>query len=279
MALSRDGTVVDRFGGRADLARGLIRCVGQPEQRFSEDALRMFRAVRFAAQLGFELTEQTVQGIGLCASGTSCLAAERVRTEVEKTLCAPKARMARELFRLGLMTPWIAEKENALTDVDLSGIELLPSEPVLRWAGLCAALLRSGAVEDVGVFLTALRSDGHTLRACVAGQELLRLGVPADGRQWRHALARFGEDGCRAGAAMWGVPALEALEEELAGASCVTVNRLALSGGDLARLGLRGEQIGAAQKRLLSHVLDHPQDNRYQRLLELLQEKSTESIS
>ena len=65
MALAPDGSVLDPFGGRADLARRLIRCVGEPERRFTEDALRMLRAVRFAAQLGFSLEARTAAALAV----------------------------------------------------------------------------------------------------------------------------------------------------------------------------------------------------------------------
>ena len=58
--------LTDPFGGRADLAAGVIRCVGEPERRFGEDALRLLRALRFAAQLDFRLEEGTAAGVRAC---------------------------------------------------------------------------------------------------------------------------------------------------------------------------------------------------------------------
>lgn len=67
MAMDESGAITDLFGGRDDLTRHVIRCVGDPETRFREDALRMLRAYRFAAQLGFSLDEQTQAAIRRCA--------------------------------------------------------------------------------------------------------------------------------------------------------------------------------------------------------------------
>ena len=67
MAMDESGAVTDLFGGREDLSRRVIRCVGEPETRFREDALRMLRAYRFAAQLGFSLDAQTQAAIRRCA--------------------------------------------------------------------------------------------------------------------------------------------------------------------------------------------------------------------
>lgn len=82
--------IVDFFGGIEDLAAGRIKTVGDPEQRFSEDALRMLRAVRFAAQLGFDLTAETFQAIKRNAKLIGNISQERVRDELNKLLMSEK---------------------------------------------------------------------------------------------------------------------------------------------------------------------------------------------
>ena len=67
MAYNRDRGLVDAFGGRKDLEDGVIRCVGAAEERFTEDALRILRAIRFSAQLGFEIEEHTENAIKNCS--------------------------------------------------------------------------------------------------------------------------------------------------------------------------------------------------------------------
>lgn len=257
MALAPDGTVIDLFGGLADLKGKVIRCVGRPEQRFGEDGLRMFRAVRFAAQLDFDLEWETKRAIQICAPHARNIAAERVRVELEKTLCACRADMAWSFFDLGLMKRWTVGVPNPPL-----GLERLPGEPLLRWAGLCAGLFRDGCIEDAAAFLAGLRLDRRTLHACGAGEELWRSGLPNHDTDWRRALVRYGTDGCRAAAAMGGADALLQVEAVLAQEPCVRVEQLALSGQELAQMGLRGVEIGAAQRALLEHVLAHPEDNR-----------------
>lgn len=87
IALSRDGTIVDPFGGREDLKAGILRCVGEPERRFSEDALRILRLLRFAATLGFRAEEATARAARGKRSGLACIAHERVYAELNKMLC------------------------------------------------------------------------------------------------------------------------------------------------------------------------------------------------
>ncbi|MGZ4122657.1 MAG: CCA tRNA nucleotidyltransferase, partial [Tumebacillaceae bacterium] len=86
MALGRDGTLHDPFGGQADLQNGLIRAVGDPMKRFGEDALRMLRAIRFAAQLRFVIEERTLAAIYYEAQTLKQIAKERVREEWQKML-------------------------------------------------------------------------------------------------------------------------------------------------------------------------------------------------
>ncbi|MDR1307831.1 MAG: HD domain-containing protein [Treponema sp.] len=83
------GTLVDPFDGRGDIRRRLIRCVGKAEERFAEDGLRPMRAVRFAAQLGFDLEEQTLKAIPGVLDAAARVAPERIREELDKTIAAP----------------------------------------------------------------------------------------------------------------------------------------------------------------------------------------------
>lgn len=79
--------ILDPFGGRDDLQNQVIRCVGEPSERFSEDALRILRALRFASVLGFSLHPDTAAAIHACRHRLSCVSAERVTSELRKLLC------------------------------------------------------------------------------------------------------------------------------------------------------------------------------------------------
>ncbi len=258
MALGRDGSVMDPFGGQADLKAKIIRCVGDPDRRFSEDALRMFRAVRFGAQLGFLIEEKTIKALRGNTCKAELVAGERVRVEVEKTLCSARPEQVKVLFDLGLMAAWSGEKPTKTRR-----LSRLPAEPMLRWAGLCACM----GTGNVEAFLRGLKLDAATIRACGAGWELWRRGVPADAVGWRKALIEYGADACRAGAAMAGEDALCQLEAVLAQNPYIRVEQLALSGGELAKLGLSGPEIGRMQRRLLAFVAEHPMANTREQLL------------
>ena len=84
-------TIVDPFGGQEDLKKKLIRTVGNPEERFGEDALRLIRAVRFAVQLDFKIEKETAEAIKSEASLLEMIAKARIRDELEKINMAPRA--------------------------------------------------------------------------------------------------------------------------------------------------------------------------------------------
>ena len=253
MAMTPDGQLLDPFGGRGDLQRRMVRCVGNPEQRFQEDRLRMFRAIRFAAQLDFQLEGQLLQALMELGAQPHTLPPERIRPEVEKTLCAPAPHWAGLFFSSGLLSAFLPN----CVDLHTAVLTALPSTPLARWAGL-AALLRQEGVDPLPL-LQGLIPD----RALIASlTQALTLAVPTDARGWRHLLARHGEPTGQALAAMsLDAQPLQALENVLAQAPCISPKQLALSGQDLMALGLSGIEIGRVQKMLLEHVLDHPEDN------------------
>ena len=109
MAYNHRAGLVDEFDGIADLKAHVIRCVGCAHDRFSEDALRMFRAVRFAAQLGFDIEAQTKAAIKELAPALSKVSAERIQVELVKLLTSDHPQMMRDLYELGLTAVFMPE--------------------------------------------------------------------------------------------------------------------------------------------------------------------------
>ena len=87
IAMDRHGNIVDPFGGKKDIEAAVIRCVGVPQQRFGEDALRIMRAVRFASQLGFTIDEATAQAVHSMKDELEKISRERIRDELDKLIC------------------------------------------------------------------------------------------------------------------------------------------------------------------------------------------------
>ncbi len=101
--------LVDIFDGIGDLDRGIVRCVGEAKERFEEDALRILRAVRFAAQLGFEIDLDTRKAATLLADNLSHISAERIQTELIKLLVSPHPELMRTAWELGLTKVFLPE--------------------------------------------------------------------------------------------------------------------------------------------------------------------------
>ena len=102
MAYNDESGIVDIFGGMEDLCGKVIRCVGDARERFGEDALRILRAVRFAAQLGFEIEEKTKEGIRELAPTLANISSERIQVELVKMLVSNHPGMIRTAYELGI---------------------------------------------------------------------------------------------------------------------------------------------------------------------------------
>ena len=109
MAYSHETGIVDIFGGMEDLHRGVIRCVGNPVDRFTEDALRILRAIRFSAQLGFVIEEKTRAAIEKIAPNLMKVSRERVQVELTKLLLSPHPEQIREVYDLGI-SPYVSAR-------------------------------------------------------------------------------------------------------------------------------------------------------------------------
>lgn len=102
MAYNHESGLIDLYGGMQDLQRKVIRCVGDPKERFGEDALRMMRAVRFAAQLGFVIDPATSDAIRELASDLKKISAERIQVEMVKLLTSNYPTLWQLLYELGI---------------------------------------------------------------------------------------------------------------------------------------------------------------------------------
>ena len=102
MAYNDSKGLVDLFGGKEDLEAGIIRAVGNPEERFTEDALRMLRALRFSAQLGFEIEQATYQAICDLAPTLEKISAERIQVEMVKLVTSDHPERIRDVYETGL---------------------------------------------------------------------------------------------------------------------------------------------------------------------------------
>ncbi|MBM4380102.1 MAG: [cytidine(C)-cytidine(C)-adenosine (A)]-adding enzyme [Deltaproteobacteria bacterium] len=277
------GELVDPFSGQEDLRGKVVRAVGAPLARFSEDGLRALRAVRFATVLDFAVDPATWDAIPATLEIFRKVSVERIREEFQKILLSPRAplgvRDLRESGLLGVFLPPLA---------DAAGFQearatLAFAPPVLE-VRLAALLLAS--TEDVRSLTLALRFPNRTadLAGLLAGAA--RGGIPQcpDGPSLRRLLARLQPENvepfcalvaCRAaveGASGAAVAFSARLKEEAAARPPLHARALALDGGAIMQMLGVGPSpvVGQATRYLLERVLDEPALNTPGQLAELL---------
>lgn len=206
MAAGTDGAVIDPFDGQADLEKRLLRCVGDPDKRFREDALRILRGLRFASQLGFSIEEQTAGAMERNQELLSYVSGERIYTEFTKLLMGPGAAEVLERYGTVLLTalPEIGPamgflQHNPCHDRDvwrhtLRAIELSPADPVVRWTLLLHDLGKPDCFtmdsKGIGHF------HGHPQRSAELAEGILnRLRVDNETRETVCELVRRHDEG------------------------------------------------------------------------------------
>lgn len=201
MAYHPDTGIADPFGGAADLKKGLIRCVGSPEKRFSEDGLRIMRALRFSSRFGFEIEEKTSQALFSCCRLLERVSAERIRMEFDKLLAGDGA--INVLRRYGAVIACFLPEIRPMFDLDqknpyhcytvwehtLHAVAHVNNTPVLKLAAFFHDIGKPGSmtVDEKGA--------GHfykheVLSAELADQAMLRLRYDNRTRQQAVLLVR-----------------------------------------------------------------------------------------
>ena len=227
MAYSEKAGLVDLFGGMEDMRRGIVRCVGDPLERFGEDALRILRAVRFSAQLGYDIDGDTKEGIRKLAPSLQKISAERIQAELVKLITSDHPDDLRTAWKLGVTKVFFPEFDVAMEteqnhphhrytvgEHTLQSLKYVKPEKKLRLAMLLHDIGKPCTLErdEDGVthfhghpavgekiaedFLRRLKFDNDTIH------EVCKLvlyhdygnGVDIDIRLARRAMNRIGED-------------------------------------------------------------------------------------
>ena len=251
MAMDSEGRITDLYGGQDDLRKRSIRCVGNPELRFREDALRMLRACRFSAQLGFSVEEDTRSAMERLADLTNALSVERIRDEVEKTLLSDHPEVLQDMANMCLLSCCDPDM-----NADCGWIAGLPKERAVRWAALCKSWPDLDPVR--------MRLEKRlALDAAFSG----RTDCPSSRLEWKQLIAAQGETRTLLVAELY--DQMETCREVLNSGECLSLRELAVNGNDLS--GSYGKDTGKVLRLLLDHVLQYPEDNVKEILLKILQ--------
>ena len=269
MAYSPLRGIVDPFGGQEDCRRGIIRCVGEAEARFSEDGLRILRALRFSARLGFPIEEKTARAVRVRRDQLKAISRERIAAEMGGLLLGKDAGQVLAGYPevIAAAVPGLTELTQgpawtrACRRVDAS-----PGEEAARWAALLMDLGRDAA--RAAMKELKLSNSLQERTAALVANAPVRV---TPGNAWE-MLARVGpecleslialqradriaagEDPDAAGrdAALAEEKRRELLREH----ACHSLRDLAVNGRDLSALGLRGPGIGQMLDRLLLQVV------------------------
>ena len=267
MAYNEAEGLVDPFGGQKDLQDGLLRAVGEPQQRFTEDALRILRLYRFAARFGFALDAATARAARQLAPHLDCISAERIQEELAKLLAAPQPGAYLEPAVLAVVLPELTPESltaaKPVLDACPAGEKNLP----VRWAALLGALGET----DTRRVLKRLRCSN----ACIEETAILVRETAGEGVSEEKASAHPGDIHIRQLLGRYGLCTVErlcalcaALQPQNAPACalaaqrarqleadgvCCRVSQLAVNGRDLMAAGI---PAGPALRRVLEALLD-----------------------
>ena len=320
MAYNPSGGLVDLFGGMEDIDRKIIRCVGDPLERFTEDALRIMRAVRFSAQLGFSIEEETRKALKVLAPNLKHVSAERIQVELVKLLMSPHPDYLRTAYEAGITAEFLPEfdacmetPQNTPHHCYTVGEHILHSlchvradrvlritmllhdigKPVVRKTdenGRDHFKTHGNAGEKMaGQILRRLKFDNDTIR------KVTRLVKWHDDRpegtlkSVRRAVNRIGEDLFPLYLEVQQADMLaqslyrrsekqarldsvrDAYRQIIEEKQCVSLKTLAVTGRDLIENGYRpGREIGEKLEKLLNLVLEDPEKNQKEILLEII---------
>lgn len=319
MAYNDTEGLVDIFGGMDDLKNKIIRCVGNAKERFGEDALRILRAVRFAAQLGFEIENETQEAIQTLAPTLANISAERIQVELVKMLISPNPSRLRTAYELGITKVILPEFDEIMETTQetphhiytvgehtLKAIELVGPDKVLRLTMLFhdIAKPKMKTIDEKGVahfkmhdiegvsmtkgILRRLKFDNDTLGKVTKLVQFHDYRIPAEPKRVRRAMNKIGEELFPYYLEVRRADTLaqsEYLREEklqnirdmevcyheiLERKECVSLKDLAVTGSDLIAAGMQpGKEIGFVLNELLEMVIEHPELNTKEQLLEI----------
>ena len=284
VAFHPDTGYVDPFGGTDDIRVGCIRCVGDPSRRFNEDALRMLRAVRFSAQLGFVIAPPTFDAICCHAHTLANVSAERIRIEFIKLLMSDGSDKFQDLLTSGL---WKAVDPSSFPHFldEFCRVQPIIASCVSNLSNRLSLLFMRLDSSDVMRLLKLLKFDNLTQKTVIILVRGIHQQFGVDAYSIRKALGIFGRDCLENILYLQKLIAEDASDDQTLDIideisrqiilihennDAYTLGALAVNGNILKQLGLaEGAQIGAALNYLLDEVCRDPAANNSKQLTEL----------
>lgn len=250
--LSPSGEIVDVFGGQDDLQNKVIRAVGDPETRFTEDALRILRAIRFATVLNFEIDGETKDAAVKLGYRLGDISAERKSVELQKILMSDHADRGVALLLETDLAKYI-HPDIMLPRVTLAS---LPKSFSTRLAALFGKIPDLGCMKLSGEVTKQVRLLCDDMLFSDAVSKYSKIDVIA-----RCLLSKYGNLAADAALLRNNSALAEAIIEERTKDPCVAIRDLAIGGNDLLSLGIEPKMIGGIMLSLLISVIEEPSLN------------------
>ena len=262
MAYSAEEGLCDPFGGQEDLARGVVRAVGEPLRRFEEDALRILRLYRFAARFGFVIDEATEAAAKQLAAHLDCVSVERIEEELNKLLSAPKPGAYLEPEVLAFVLPELPPDDLSEAREIIDALPAGAEEVTARWAALLLPLGEDGTRKA----LKRLKCSNAVIDGVSTLVKEKAPRTPALPLQAKRLLGKYDLHTVQQLAALWSALRPErkdeftALQKEAgtltAQSACCRVSQLAVNGRDLMAAGVApGPGLRRALEALLEEVI------------------------
>lgn len=278
MAYNDEHGIVDAFDGMGDLKRRIIRCVGKAHDRFDEDALRILRAVRFSAQLGFDIEDDTAKAARELAPTLAKISRERIHTELNKLLLSDNPDYFSVVYDLGVMKIIIPELEN-IDAHKLDKIKHFIKKTSAVLPERYAALLSCVDADTAGRILKGLKLDNATILMAAKLVKYYNMNPVVSEAAVRHYINEVGENdalrivdfnisicGSELNKGYTDMKKICVMVKERG--DCTELRNLKISGRDLMEAGFpAGKQLGEILQKLLCEVLDNPKFNEYNYLL------------
>ncbi|WP_300347169.1 CCA tRNA nucleotidyltransferase [Clostridium sp.] len=304
MAYNKTLGFKDYFHGKDDLERNLIKCVGEPDKRFSEDALRMLRAIRFSCQLNFKIEEETLKSIKRNFKLIKNISMERIQSEFTKIILSPNPDKGLMLLRkLGFSDILVKEFKSlkcvncydSYDDVHDSYelLNILPNKLPVRLAGLFHKVYNSENASEKGrIILKKLKYDNNTINnSCNLIENLNKLSPIMTRKKLKMLINEVGkenifdlldlEKGYLLYMDEFDTEYIDILKDRihdiLESGEPISIKDLSLTGSDLINeLGFKpGKDIGITLNFLLENVLQTPELNTKENLLNLSKQFSS----
>ncbi len=256
---------VDLFGGREDIKNKIIRGVGDPEGRFREDALRMMRAVRFSAQLDFDIEKNTLDALFKNSELIKNISIERIREELFKLILSDHAERLEILIDSGMTKYFLPETEAGKTDYSV--LSALSRDIRLR----LAYILKDAGSKKANEITKRLKWDNKSIRDVTALVRLKNMDI--DSLYAMRRLKNLAEDITPLVLELKSAIEDSSLDEYMemyasVKNDCTALKALAIDGDDLAESGFKGQEIGAGLNSALDYVMKYPERNNKKELMD-----------